>query len=267
MTFLKRNLAFFRLAIITNLEYRFNFILDAVVQPSITALIELILWTAIFAAATGDTIGGFTKDYYLAYVLWAAFFARVTSNWMYEFKMIEEIEMGSINSLLVRPISFFESYLSQLLGYKSITTFFSFGFPLAAVLIFSLPTHLERIPLALLLIFYYLILVQVISFLVACLAFSLNRIYSVTTAKNLALWLFSGELVPLDLIPKPLGIWIEALPFGSAVFVPVGYITGRLGVEKVYSGFYSITITIVILGTIAFFMWKNGLKKYVGTGA
>lgn len=236
-------------------------------QPFITGLIELTLWIAIFVNAAGPTIAGFTKEYYLSYALWAAFVSRITANWMYEYRMIEEVDSGSINGLLVRPMSFFEYYLSQLLGYKFIIIFFSFLVPLILTWWMDLPTDFSRLPLTLLLIAYYLVLVQTISFLVASLAFHLNRVYSMTIAKNLALWVLSGELFPLDLLPEPYRTWVLNLPFANAVYIPVGYLTGRIPVEMVLHGFLTTTYGIGVIGLIAYSIWRNGLSKYAGTGA
>jgi ABC-2 type transport system permease protein len=265
--FWRRNLAFFRLAVLTNLEYRFNFLTDAILQPVVTALIELTLWIAIFATAKSNEIGGFTKDYYLAYVLWTAFVARITSNWMYEHRMTEEIETGTINSLIVRPTSFFEYYLSQFLGYKFITTGFSLLVPLIASYWLDFPLEISRVPIALLLIVYYLIFVHTLSFFVATIAFHLNRVHSLTMAKNLALWLFTGELLPLDLLPDGIRQALIALPFANAVYIPVSYITGRISADLFYQGFLTTTGGLIVMGTISALMWRWGISRYSGTGA
>ena len=265
--FLKRNLGFFKLAIVSNLEYRVNYLIDALIQPIITTGIEITLWLAIFKSADAVKIGGFTREYYLSYALWAAFAARISVSWMYEFRMIEEVESGTINSLLVRPMSFYEYYLSQLLGYKFITTIISFLFPILVVVTFNLPTDFGRLPLAVLLMFYYLFLVHSISFLVSTSAFFLNKVYSFTMAKNLFIWLFTGELVPIDLMPSWLRDFLMALPFASGVYIPVGYITGRVDQTIVYRGFWNITVFLILINVVGYYFWKKGLKNYVGTGA
>jgi ABC-2 type transport system permease protein len=265
--FWRRNLAFFRLAVLTNLEYRFNFLTDAVLQPVTTALIELTLWTAVFAAAQTETIGGFGRESYLAYVLWTAFVGRIAANWMYEFRMSEEVESGTINSLLVRPTSFYESYLSQFLGYKFVVSSFSLVIPLLASLWFRLPLEPMRLLPALALIIYYLVLMHTVSFVIATLAFHLSRIHSITVAKNLALWLITGELIPLDLFPEGIRNVVLWLPFASGVYIPVGYLTGRISEDLLYRGFLTTTLGIAFFGVLGAFMWKWGLSKYTGTGA
>lgn len=264
---IRQYIAFARLGILSNIEYRVNYITDALVQPIVSACIEAFLWSSLFLFTGKSEIAGFGMNDYLSYVIWGAFFARVSSNWMYEFRMIEEIDTGSINALLGRPISFFNYYLYQFLGYKAITMAISFSVPLAISYFAKWPLLLDRLPLVLLLAIYYLFLLHILSFLVAILAFHFNRIYSLTTTKNLALWLLSGELVPLDLLPQGLKSVMLILPFSSGVYVPVAYLIGRVDVSVVIQGFISITVSIVLFGLLAIWAWKKSLQSYTGTGA
>ena len=150
--FWRRNLALCNLGIVTNLEYRFNFVVDVFVQPILTVGIEVLLWLAIFKTAETAQIGGFSKDSYLAYAVWAPFLGRIAISWMYESMMVEEVASGSINTILSRPLSFFEYYLSQMMGYKVITTVFSLLVPVAASVFFKLPIYFERLLPSLLLV-------------------------------------------------------------------------------------------------------------------
>ncbi len=265
--FFKRNLGFFNLAVLANLEYRLNFFLDVVMSPILGSGIEIILWLAIFNITGAPTFAGFAKSSYLSYSLWAAFFSRVTINWMYEFRMISEIESGSINGLIVRPLSFFEYYFSQFLGYKFVTTFFSFLVPVVISYIFGMEYRPERIFLAVVLSFYYLVLIYLMSFIVATSAFYLTRVGSITVAKNFTLMIFSGELFPLDIIPEPYKSTILKLPFVNGTFIPTAYLIGRVDYPQVVDGFKSITLSIIVMSLIAAFNWRRGLNAYVGTGA
>ncbi|MFA6235949.1 MAG: ABC-2 family transporter protein [Bacteriovorax sp.] len=265
--FLKRNLAFANLAIVSNLEYRLNYFVDAFVQPILTTGIEILLWIAVFKGAQTEFIAGFSKDSYLSYALWSAFFSRIATSWMYEFRMIEEVSSGTINSIIVRPMSFYEYYLSQLMGYKFITTALSLTIPVLASMYFQLPATLSRLPLAVLLCFYYLILVHSISFIISTMAFHFTKISSITVAKNLFMWILMGELFPLDLLPEPYKTAIISIPFASGVFVPVGYITGRVEINTVLTGFISVTISLIFVNILGAYLWKKGLESYVGTGA
>lgn len=255
------------MAMLSNLEYRLNYFIDAIVQPVFTTLIEILLWIAVFKGAGTQTIVGFEQNSFFAYALWAAFFGRIAASWMYEFRMVEEVYSGTVNTILVRPVSFYEYYFSQLMGYKVLTTAVSLLVPVFAVMIFDLPSQLLRLPMAILLCLYYLVLVHTMSFIISSFAFFLNKVNSITVAKNLMLWILTGEMIPLDLFPPTIKQVLLWLPFSSGTFIPVAYITGRVGIETVMQGFVSVTIGIAVAGIIGALLWRKGLAQYSGTGA
>jgi ABC-2 type transport system permease protein len=186
---------------------------------------------------------------------------------MYEWNMIDSVETGAVNAVLVRPISFYSFWLGQFLGYKLLTSSFSLAVPLLVCWAMKLPVQIERLPLALLLVLFYLIFVHTIAVIMASMAFFFNRVHHVTVAKNITLWMLGGEFFPLDILPESLREFIIALPFSSAVFRPVGYLTGRLSTEQLGEGFVSIAIGQIILGSVAFVLWRAGRRRYSGTGA
>lgn len=238
------------------------------IQPLIVAIIEVTIWSAIISSTGSAFLGGFSRESYIAYALWGAFFSRIGANWMYEFRMVEEIDSGSVNSVLTRPISFYEYYLSQFMGYKLATTAISMIFPTVITLFFiEGPTIHSRLPLACAVQVLYLVLVHTLSFTVASLGFFLNRVHGFTVAKNIALGMMTGELYPLDLVPEPFRHYLLWLPFSNSVYVPVGYLTGRIGIGQVLQGIASILLSLAIIGTIAYMTWQAGRRRYSGTGA
>ena len=242
--------------------------IDAFIQPILTVGIEILLWLSIFRTATHpESIGGFARESYLAYAVWAPFLGRITISWMYESMMVEEVASGSINTILSRPLSFFEYYLSQLIGYKLITTVFSLTIPILFSLYFDLPIFYNRLPIVLILIVYYLVLVHMMSFIVSTLGFYLTRVRSFTLLKNLTLLLLSGELVPIDLMPKFLEKVFLILPFSSGVYVPLAYLSGRADFTLVKTGFFNVTWAIALMGIVCMLLWKKGVREYTGTGA
>lgn len=252
---------------LSNLEYRLNFLSDVILQPLTHAGIEILLWLAVFRTLGRNEIAGFSLDNYLAYVMWAPFFARAASNWMYEFRMSAEIEYGTLNTILTRPISFFEYYWSQFLSYKLMTTVSSLWVPIAVCLFFNLPMKFSMLPWALIMMLYYLLFVYLMSFTVACFSFHMTKTGSISMAKNLALWTLSGEIVPFDIAPEPYKSILMNLPFCHGVFTPVAMITGRLGMDAFYRGMMSTTYGILFLSVVCFVLWRRGVRVYTGTGA
>lgn len=256
-----------RLAILQQLEYRFNLIADTIIQPVIVGLVELTLWAAFFLSSGHTTLNGFSRAYYLSYAIWAAFVSRISTSWMYESLMIEDIENGTVNAILARPISFYEYYLGQFFGYKVFTTLLSLGAPILVCVFADLPLVFSRLPLTLGLVFFYLLLVHTMSVAIASLGFFFSRIHHITVAKNISLWMLTGELFPLDLAPEPFRSILIALPFSSAVYRPVGYLTGRLEFETIVEGFLSIFLGLLVAACIAIALWNTGRQRYSGTGA
>ena len=269
MSFWRRNLAAARLAWIQQFEYRFNLFVDAILQPVLTATVEVALWYAMVSSiGDGVELAGFSKAHYLHYALWAAFVARVGANWMYEFRMGEEIQSGTINVILTRPLSFYQFYFSQFMSYKVLTSAISLVVPaFVSTFLIPGPTDLTRLPLAGLLIFGYLVMAYNMSFIVVCGGFHLNRISSITTAKNIAIWCFTGELFPIDLAPPAIKHLLLQLPFSAGVYVPVGYITGRCDASLVLNSLGSVIIWAIVFGLIGQLLWTTSIKKYSGTGA
>lgn len=241
--------------------------IDAVIQPTLSGVIEVTMWMAIIVGMGMETLGGYSREYYLSYAIFAVFVGRTTANWMYEFTMLNDIDSGKVNALLVRPISFYEFYLAQFMGYKIFVALASFTVPVAVCYWFNAPMMIERLPFMLAMILYYLVFAHTLSFCVACLAFYMNRATSITGLKNLAIWVLAGEMIPLDLYPEPLRTILIHSPFASGVYVPVGYITGRFGHDLALQSLLSITGGIVVTGLVGSFLWSRGVRSYTGTGA
>ncbi len=228
---------------------------------------EVTIWSAIIASTGDRTLAGFSQESYVAYALWAAFFARIGANWMYEFRMVDEIDKGTVNSILARPVSFYEFYLAQFLGYKMTTSLVSMMVPLTVTFFMTGPTIHERLPIALAVQLLYLVLVHTISFTIASLGLFLNRVHGFTVAKNIGLGMLTGELYPLDLIPEPIRQYVLWLPFANSVYIPVGYLTGRIGLDQIGKGIVSILVSLLFFGCLARVVWLAGRRRYSGTGA
>src|SRR5207248_667078 len=119
-------------------EYRFNYFVDTLGFPGISALVTIALWVSIFTASGKSEVNGFSLSNYLSYAIWASFIGRIAVNYLYEIRMTSEITSGSLNNKLLRPMSFFEYYLFQFLGYKSINGIFSLLIPIAICKLFDL---------------------------------------------------------------------------------------------------------------------------------
>lgn len=263
---LKRNLAYLRLGAATKLEYPFNFISGVLVLPVFVFLIEAAFWLGCFEISGMTRIGNFTAPQYLTYLLWLML-QLGGANWRFERAMIQEINSGAVNALLVRPSSFYEFHFGQLLSFKLMTLCVSLPLVLAIAYWGQLPLMLERLLPSLGMGICYLALVHTLNVAIASTAFFFDNVYSLNITKNMLIWFLAGELFPLDLLPPFLSKWIILLPFSCGVYLPASYISGRIDTSAFLHGFLSLAIGIAFFGLVARLLWRKGLRSYGGTGA
>lgn len=264
--FWKKNLALIRLGIKSKTAYPIDFIMGILIVPTSYFLTESAFWAGLIHASGHTHLAGFSISYYISYFLWLML-QLGSINWIFERKMIAEINSGAVNALLLRPSSFFEYHLCQLLGQKLIIAAVMTPIVLSIAWFGSLPFHIERLPAALLMGFSYVILIFSLHFAIASMAFFFDHVYSLNTTKNMILWFLTGEIMPLDLMPSPYREWVIALPFSSGMYLPASYLSGRIGTAAFLKGFISLAISGVILGLFARVIWKMALRRYGGTGA
>jgi ABC-2 type transport system permease protein len=236
------------------------------VIPLCTFLVEAAFWTGLIHASGSPLLAGFPISYYLGYFLWLIL-QLGSLNWRFERTMIAEINSGAVNALLLRPSSFYEYHLGQLLGQKIIVVLMMTPVVFLIAWIWDLPFLAERLPAALIMGFLYVILIFSLHFAVAAMAFFLDHVYSLNTTKNMIIWFLSGELMPLDLLPVPLRDWVIALPFSCGIYLPAAYVSGRISTDVFMKGFISLAIGGMVFGLFAKWIWQRGLRRYSGTGA
>lgn len=266
VSFLKKNLACIKLGIRTRVTYPIDFFIGIVIIPICYFLVEAAFWTGVIQTSGNQLLGGFPLRYYLGYFLWLMLQLGAV-NWRFERAMISDINTGAVNALLLRPSSFYEYYLGQLIGQKVMVVLAMTPVVFLIAWTWNLPLIPERLPLALLMGFSYVILLFSLHFAVASMAFFFDHVYSLNNTKNMLIWFLTGELMPLDLLPSPIREIVIALPFSCGNYLPAAYLSGRITTEVFMRGFISLAIGGIVFGLIARFVWQRGLRSYSGTGA
>lgn len=266
VSFLKKNLACIRLGISSRITYPIDFFMAITVIPLCYFLVEAAFWTGLINASGNELLAGFPERYYLGYFLYLML-QLGSMNWRFERAMIAEINSGAVNALLLRPSSFYEYHMGLLLGQKLITALVMV--PVISLIAWGwdLPFHAERLPIVLLMGIGYVVLLFSLHFAVAAMAFLFDNVYSLNNTKNMIIWVLTGELMPLDLLPSPIREWVITLPFSCGIYLPAAYLSGRIEMDVFMRGFISLAVGGVVFGLLARFIWKQGLRRYGGTGA
>jgi ABC-2 type transport system permease protein len=79
--------------------------------------------------------------------------------------------------------------------------------------------------------------------------------------------MFSGQFVPLKLMPTIVQTVSEYLPFQMMIYFPIQMILGRLTQPEIIRGYIVGGIWLVISILFFNFIWKSGLKQYSAVGA
>jgi ABC-2 type transport system permease protein len=100
-----------------------------------------------------------------------------------------------------------------------------------------------------------------------CLAFWTTRVYSVSEFYNGLLILFTGQFVPLDLMPAALQSVARVLPFQLMRYFPIQLILGKLTPEVIARNF-ALDLFWFAIALVAFtVVWREGLKRFSAVGA
>src|SRR5918996_1656255 len=102
---------------------------------------------------------------------------------------------------------------------------------------------------------------------ITSLAFWTTRVYSIHEFYYALILLFSGQFVPLTLMPKLIQDIAQYLPFQLLIYYPIQLILGKLSTAQIVQGYVMGFIWLAVAITIFNWIWRNGVKRYSAVGA
>ena len=99
------------------------------------------------------------------------------------------------------------------------------------------------------------------------LAFWTTRVYSIHEFYYALILLFSGQFVPLTLMPKLIQDIAQYLPFQLLIYYPIQLILGKLSSAQIVQGYVMGVIWLVVSITVFNWVWRNGVKRFSAVGA
>lgn len=243
--------------------YRIEFLFEIVGSAMVPALVQWILWYAIFKIGGATEVAGMSYGQMVQYTLVSLLFTQVRGGDL-DFELAEMIRSGQLSNYLLRPVSVVEFTFIR----GSAPRFFIAGLCLAigcgVGLAFGLSPGRMVGAMALAL------LGNVIHYQFgACLAttsFFWEESYSVLMVKNMIVSLLSGELIPLFLFPASLSwIW-KMTPFYLYVYGPTRYAQGEW-THLHFLGLIGIALAwIVGFAILIRVLWTIGIRRYLSLG-
>jgi len=248
-------------------QYRAN-LLMYLLYWLVSPIIYLAVWTSI-ANQNGD-VNGFTANDFITYYMVLLICDQITSNIVIH-TFGYKIQDGTLSGELIRPIHpMLTNALVNNIAFKVLTIL---GFiPVWIVLLFLFKPDFSNVTLSgILLSIPAMILGFFVSFLlsatITALAFWTTKIYSIHEFYYALILLFSGQFVPLPLMPKLVQDIAQYLPFQLFIYYPIQLILGKLSTEQIIQGYLSGIIWFGISILLFNLVWRNGVKRYSAVGA
>jgi ABC-2 type transport system permease protein len=252
-----------RIGVAETVAYRAEFLvwILTTTQP----LIMLGLWTSV---TRNEPFAGHGAEYFVAYYLATLIVRQVTGNWV-AWQMSEEVRSGQMAMRLLRPMHPFFAYAAS---HAAAIPFRSFvALPvLFALLITSGSSALTTEPAQLALIVPSLLLAWLLTFAlmfsIGALAFFLTQTMAIANLYFALFSLFSGYLMPLELLPGPIAAVARVLPFRFMLSVPVELMTQSLTGEEL-----AILLGVQLAWTsgmlcVAVLLWRAGVRRFEAVG-
>lgn len=236
----------------SQLQYRAAHMVNNVAS-AIFGFVYMAIWQA--ATSTGTGVGAYTPTVLVAYVAYNQAFMMVTTFLTYGLGLPERVRTGSISLDMMRPVGLFGQTMGREAGLVVYNLIFR-SLPLFIVFYFvpgiRLPDHVPTLVLG-------FVSLGLGCYVGLCLAYLVGLSSFWTTEARWAHWAyltlhagFSGFLVPLDLLPKPLALITPYLPFSAQNYYPARMWLGLAAVHEliVPLSWALLLTTICLAGTM-----------------
>jgi len=234
----------------------------------LTATQPLVMMSLMTFIARGQGFRGYSAPAFIAYYLAALIVRQLTGSWVSS-RITEEIRMGTLAMRLLRPIHPFYTFLASQLA--AIPLRAAISVVLAAILLATsgaatLPHDLTQLVLAPISITLSWLISFSVFFTIGSLALFLTETTALGTAYFALFSLFSGYLMPLELLPGPIAAIAAWLPFRFMLSAPVELMTRahtRGELADLLGG--QLAWTAILLAT-ALALWRAGVKRFEAVG-
>ena len=248
-------------------QYRANLIMY-LLYWLVSPIIYLAVWTSI--AQSKGSVNGLTANDFTTYYMTLLIVDQITSNIVIH-TFAYKVQDGSLSGELVRPIHpMLTNALVNNIAFKVLTIM---GFvPVWTILYFLFKPEFSSVTLmGILLAIPAMIMGFLIGFLLSAaitsLAFWTTRVYSIHEFYYALILLFSGQFVPLTLMPKLIQDIAQYLPFQLLIYYPIQLILGKLSQAQIVQGYVMGVVWLIVAITVFNWVWRNGVKRYSAVGA
>jgi ABC-2 type transport system permease protein len=248
-------------------QYRANLVMY-LLYWLVSPVVYLAVWTTI--ARTNGNVSGLTVNDFVTYYMTLLIIDQLTSEITIHL-LAYKIQDGTLSGELIRPIHpILTNTLMNNLAFKALTIMALI--PVWIVLWFLFRPDYSTLSLQNILVALPAILLGfAVNFLLGacltCVAFWTTRVFSLSEFYWAMATLFSGQFVPLQLMPKLIQQIAGYLPFALFKYIPIQIILGRMSSLEILQAYASGLIWLVISVLLFNWIWRTGVKQFSAVGA
>ncbi len=248
-------------------QYRANllmYLLFWLVSP----IVYLAVWTTI-ANAQG-TVNGLTANDFATYYLTLLIVDNLTSDITIHI-LAYKVQDGTLSGELLKPVHpILTGTFVNNLAFKALTLLVLIPVWLVLCLLVQpdfTGVTLQTILLGLPAVVFGFGIAFLLGATLTCLAFWTTRVYSLNELYFAVIVLFSGQFVPLDVMPTIIQRVAQFLPFQLFKYFPIQLILGRLSPEAIARNFALDGLWFLVALGLFTWVWRNGVKRFSAVGA
>ena len=234
----------------------------------VSPVVYLAVWVTV--ANSQGSVGGLTANDFIAYYMTLLIVDQLTSDITIHV-LAYKIQDGTMSGDLLRPVHpILTSTLVNNIAFKALS--FIALIPIWFVLNLLFRPNFGAVTVqSLLLAVPGILLGFAISFLlgatITCVAFWTTRVYSLSEFYFALITLFSGQFVPLQLMPRIVQDISQFLPFQMFKYVPIEVILNRMPMEVILRNYAAGLIWLVISWFLFRWIWRAGIRRFSAVGA
>ena len=234
----------------------------------LSTTMPLVMLALMSAVAREGPVGRFGQADFTAYYL-AALVVRLLSGAWVIWEVNFEIRQGTLAYRLLRPIHPLVAYACENVGAMPLRL--AAALPIAALAFWLVgPAHVTRDPVLLAAFPVTILGAWLITFLAMSLIGSL-AFWIDSSGALFEVWLglfgvFSGYLVPLELVPGWLAAIARVLPFRYMLAFPVEMVTGMTPRAEALAELAIQWSFVAVLAVAARVAWRVGLRRFAAYG-
>ncbi len=248
-------------------QYRASLLIWMIGQV-LEPLIYLIVWAAVSSTSESGSVGGYTASDFAGYFIVLMVVNQFTYTWiMYEFEY--RVREGLLSFALLKPVHPIHSDIADNVTSKMITL--PVMMLIAAGLALAFHASLSPAPWSIVLFIPALMAAFMMRFLLewtlALVSFWITRVSAINQTYFVLMLFLSGQIAPLTLLPYPVQIAADILPFRWFIGFPVELLLGRLTFQETLIGLGAQAAWLIASVVALKLVWRAGIRAYSAVGA